>query len=59
MFAHVSIENAIHSPLGAFFDCSLPPLAEAEEVPLEFTHDYTLQAARAATEPVSLGAPRP
>ena len=58
MFAHVSIENAIHSPLGAFFDCSLPPLAEAEEVPLEFTHGYTLQAARAATDRVSLGAPR-
>jgi hypothetical protein len=55
MFAHVSIENAIHSPLGAFFDCSLPPAAEVDEVPLEFTHSYTLEAARAATARVSLG----
>ena len=50
LFAHVSIENAIHSPIGAFFDCSLPPAVDVDEVPLEFTHGYTLQAVRDATE---------
>jgi hypothetical protein len=41
MFVHVSIENAIHSTVGYFFDCGEPSSGSEQPMPLKDVFGYT------------------
>ena len=46
MFVHVSIENAIHTTYGSFFDCGTDEVGAPQEMPLTSLFDYTFWAVK-------------
>ncbi|SFF51376.1 alkaline phosphatase family protein [Blastococcus tunisiensis] len=51
LFVHVSIENAIHTTYGSFFDCGKAPHPALESMPLASVFDHTLRAVREECAP--------
>lgn len=56
MFVHVSIENAIHTTYGSFFDCGEPAEGDRETLPLPALFDYTFRAVQEECAPAGLAA---